>query len=97
MMNNIDEKLKKLQKNRKNPFLIPNGYFEDFPSKLQERILSENKEYTWVLRLFQYVKPQFALGFMIVVFAVVAITTTNLILNNRAESGVNLEYYTRIR
>ncbi len=73
-----------LKGNNKNPFSVPDGYFETFPTKMQERIQSENKEYAWAIKLLRYIKPQFALAFMIIAFAVISITTINFILSNRS-------------
>lgn len=83
-----------LKGNNKNPFSVPNGYFETFPTKMQERILSENKEYAWAIKIFRYVKPQFALAFMIIAFAVISITTINFILSNK--TSIDNGLYTRI-
>lgn len=86
--------LEKLKENNKNPFSVPDGYFDSFPSKMQERILSENEEHTWFIKLFRVIKPQVALGFMIISFAVIAITTINLIMSNR--TSIEHDLYTRI-
>lgn len=93
-MKNFNKKLEKLKGNN-NPFSVPEGYFENFPTRIQERIVSENKEHAWILKLFRYVKPQFALGFMIIAFAAIAISTVNFILSNRS-TKIDSDYYTRI-
>ena len=95
-MRKFNKKLEELKENNKNPFSVPEGYFDSFPQKLQERISSESTEYYWFARLFQVVKPQFALGFMIVAFAVIAITTVNVVLSDKAESVIDSDLYTRI-
>ena len=95
-MKNFNKKLEKFKANSKNPFSVPEGYFDDFPSRMQDRIISEHKEYKWILKLFRYVKPQFALGFMIIAFAVIAYGTVNFILSNRTTNGIDSELYTRI-
>ncbi|PLX10652.1 MAG: hypothetical protein C0597_16450 [Marinilabiliales bacterium] len=95
-MKNFNKKLEKFKANSKNPFSVPKGYFDDFPSRMQDRIISEQKEYIWVIRLFRYVKPQFALAFMIITFAVIAYGTVNFILSNRTTNGIDNELYTRI-
>jgi len=83
-------------KGKENPFLVPDGYFEDLPSRIQERITSGKEEHVWALRLFQLVKPQFALAFMIVAFAVITLTTIDLILSGRKDAVNNNNMYTRI-
>ncbi len=94
-MGNKFKDLEELKGNSKNPFSVPEGYFEAFPTKMQERITSDKQEYSWAIRFFKYVKPQFALGFMIIAFAVIAITTVDFILNNRS-NGIDSDLYTRI-
>lgn len=94
-MGKINTTLEELKGSNKNPFSVPEGYFEAFPTKMQERILTENKEYAWAIKLFKFVKPQFALGFMIIAFAIISITTVNFILSNR-NSDIKSELYTRI-
>lgn len=93
-MKNFNEKLEKLKDHNKNPFSTPEGYFEDLPTRIQDRIISENKEYNWVIRLFSYIKPQFALGFMIVAFAAIAYTTTTFILSDQ-RNAIETDLYTR--
>ena len=95
-MEKFNKKLEDLKGNNVNPFSVPKGYFETFPTKLQERIISEKKEYSWTIRLMRYIKPQFALGFMIVAFAIISITAIDYILTNRSGSGIETELYTRI-
>lgn len=87
--------LEELKGNNKNPFAVPEGYFEAFPTKMQEKVISDSKEQSWVARFFNYAKPQFALGFMIVVFALIAITSVDYIMNNRS-NNIDSELYTRI-
>ncbi|MFC2104522.1 hypothetical protein ACFLS4_04130 [Bacteroidota bacterium] len=94
-MKKFNKNLKKLKGNNKHPFSVPEGYFDEFPTKMQERIISEYKEYNWAIKLFKYIKPQFALGFMIVAFAAIAYTTTNYILSNRT-TVIDSDLYSRI-
>lgn len=94
-MGKFNTTVKELKGHNNNPFSVPEGYFEAFPSRMQERILSENKEYAWAVKFFKYVKPQIALGFMIITFAVISITTVNFILSNR-NTGIDSDLYTRI-
>ena len=95
-MEKFNKTVEELKGNNNNPFSVPKGYFEDFPTKMQERIISDNKEYAWAIKLFRFIKPQFALGFIIIAFAVIAITTINFILSNRHDSGIDTDLYTRI-
>ncbi len=95
-MEEFNKTVEGLKGNNNNPFSVPKGYFEDFPTKIQERIISDNKEYAWAIKLFRFIKPQFALGFVIIAFAVIAITTINFILSNRTNTGIDSDLYTRI-
>ena len=95
-MKNFNKKLEELKGNSINPFSVPEGYFETFPTKMQEIILSDQKEQMWILKILQYVKPQFALGLIIITFAVISITTIDFILSNRAEKGMSTDFFTRI-
>lgn len=94
--NKLNKKLKELQENKKNPFSVPEGYFETFPSRMQEKIVTDQKESGWILKLFYFVKPQLALGFMILGFALIAITVTDTIMTKQAQSTVGSDVYTRI-
>ncbi|HKL08004.1 MAG TPA: hypothetical protein VJ896_04465 [Bacteroidales bacterium] len=89
-------KLKNLKIENKNPFSVPEGYFENFPSRIQEKIVSETRETNRIKQLFHVIKPQLALGFMIVGFALIAITAIDTIMSNRVKSSVSNEVYTRI-
>lgn len=95
-MEKFNKTVEGLKGNNNNPFSVPKGYFEDFPTKIQERIVSDNKEYAWAIKLFRFIKPQFALGFIIIAFAVIAMTTINFILSNRTNTGIDSDLYTRI-
>lgn len=95
-MEKFNKTVEELKGNNNNPFSVPKGYFEDFPTKIQERIVSDNKEYAWAIKLFRFIKPQFALGFIIIAFAVIAMTTINFILSNRTNTGIDSDLYTRI-
>jgi len=94
-MKNFNKKLEEFKRDGMNPFSVPDGYFNEFPSKIQEKIASENKEQSWFSRTFQYMKPQFALGFMIIAFAVTSITIFNFILSNKNKPRLNKELFTR--
>lgn len=89
-------KLKDLKIENKNPFSVPEGYFENFPSRIQEKIVSETREPNRIKQFFHVVKPQLALGFMIAGFALIAITAIDTIMSNRVKSSVSNEVYTRI-
>lgn len=95
-MGNFNKKPEKLKGDNINPFSVPEGYFENFPTKMQEKISSEQKGQIWILKVFQYVKPQLALSFMIIAFAVIAITTVDYILSSRNEADMGTDYFTRI-
>lgn len=94
-MNDFNKKLEKIKGNNRNPFSVPEGYFENFPMELQEKIISENREYLWIIKLFRFVKPQIAFGLMIFAFALIAITTVNLIQTDKSNSTIDSDFYSR--
>lgn len=94
-MNNFNNKLEKFKEKNTNPFSVPKGYFESFPRELQGKIKSENREYLWIIKLFRFVKPQIAFGLMIVAFALIAITTINLIQTDKTNSTIDTDFYSR--
>ncbi|MBI9054274.1 MAG: hypothetical protein JEY96_10690 [Bacteroidales bacterium] len=94
-MKNFNEKLEELKGNTINPFSVPKDYFEEFPTRIQEKIVSEKKELSWAMRVLYYVKPHFALGFMIIAFAAISITAVDFILSGRNEAGLGNELFTR--
>ena len=57
-MKKFNKELEELKKNTMDPFSVPEGYFENFPTKMQERILSETKESNSFLKLLNFIKPQ---------------------------------------
>lgn len=92
----LNKKLEELKGHKNNPFSVPKGYFENFPTQMQERIISKQKDYNWVIRLLNYIKPQFALGFMIIAFGIIAYSAVNFILSNKVSNGIDSDFYTRI-
>jgi len=95
-MEKVNKKLEELKGSTNNPFSVPEGYFENFPTHMQEKIISESKQDNWALRLVNIVKPQFALGFIIIAFGIIAYTAVNFILSNRVPGSIDSGYYTRI-
>ncbi|HSH52186.1 MAG TPA: hypothetical protein VK982_10735 [Bacteroidales bacterium] len=89
IFNNVQEK-------NKHPFSVPEGYFENFLSRVQEKIVLETKQPNRIVQFFHVAKPQLALAFMIAGFAFIAITAINTIMSNRVNLPVTNEIYTRI-
>ncbi|MEE4198924.1 MAG: hypothetical protein V2I54_14890 [Bacteroidales bacterium] len=96
MKKELNHKFKNLQGKNNNPFSVPEGYFEDFPSRVQHKIASASRPNSWIIQLFHVVKPQLALGFMIAAFAFIALTTVDIIMSKQVNSSVSNEVYTRI-
>ena len=94
-MKDFNKKLEELKGNGTNPFSVPEGDFENFPLRMQERIASKDQE-TWMVRILQFLKPQVALIIMFIAFAFISVTAINYILSNHKNSGVNNDMYTRI-
>jgi hypothetical protein len=94
-MKNFNKKLEELKENSINPFSVPDGYFDEFPSRIQEKVTSETKEQNWFFKTVQYIKPQLVLGFMIIAFAITSISVFDFILSNRDKADINKELFTR--
>ncbi len=85
--NNIQGPLSKLK--RENPFKVPEGYFDEFPARMQQRIQQESQLAVKPRgRIIQMIKPALALaaGFAAIIVMVYFPLTY---LNNRsiADSG----------
>lgn len=94
-MKNFNKKLEELKENSINPFSVPDGYFDEFPSRIQEKVTSKAKEQNWFFKTVQYIKPQLVLGFMIIAFAITSISVFDFILSNRDKADINTELFTR--
>lgn len=70
------------------PFSIPDNYFDELPSRIQQRILKE--EYKPVgQKIMAFIRPQLALAAMIIGFVIIGYAGLKLILNNKNEKNVN--------
>jgi hypothetical protein len=94
-MKNYNKKLEGLKGNSINPFSVPDGYFDEFPSRIQEKVTSETKELNWLFKTVLYIKPQLVLGFMIIAFAITSISVFDFILSNRDKADINKGLFTR--
>jgi len=94
-MEDFNKYLDNLKKDKTNPFIVPEGYFDTFPTKLQEKILSERKEKNAFARFLTIAKPQLALGFMIAGFALIGITAVQF-FSKHTKLPVATEVHTRI-
>merc|ERR1711879_493377 len=94
-MKNFNKKLEELKGDTMNPFSVPKDYFDEFPTRIQEKIATEKRELSWAIRVLHYVKPHFALTFMFIAFAAISITAVDFILSNRNDSGLSNELFTR--
>ncbi len=74
-LHKIAPKLSQIEK--KNSYEVPQGYFDTFPRRLQERLHPE-KELSFAERLVIYIKPHFALAAMMVGVFVIAFFAINL-------------------
>ncbi|OFX84367.1 MAG: hypothetical protein A2W99_01215 [Bacteroidetes bacterium GWF2_33_16] len=95
-MDEFLNKLEELKGNKTNPFKVPDGYFDSLPSRIQERISSNQKEHSIFSRFLLIVKPQLALAFAFVVFAFITVTTIEYVLDKQPKIPVSTGIYTRI-
>jgi len=94
-MEDFNKYLEDIKKDKTDLFTVPEGYFDTFPTKLQERILSERKEQNAFIRFITIAKPQLALGFMIAGFAFISITAVQF-FSKHTKLPVVTEAHTRI-
>lgn len=95
-MEEFNKQLDDLKRNYTNPFTVPDGYFDTFPTKIQERIFSGKREKNAFTRFITFVKPQLALGLMIAGFAFIAITIVEHTISNQTALPVATGVHTRI-
>ncbi len=90
-MNNKNINRNKLaDKSSGNPFSVPDNYFSNFSSRLQERIkMEEEIAYIPSKSIWQSVKPHLALAAAILGFALISFTTLQLIFGENQ----NYDYY----
>ncbi len=56
---------------KRNPFSVPDGYFDSFPAKLAEKLQNEEPEHVSITeRIWETIRPQLALALVITAFAV---------------------------
>ncbi|HYX08055.1 MAG TPA: hypothetical protein VE912_15095 [Bacteroidales bacterium] len=77
---NSDIKLSDLQKD--NPFSVPDGYFDTFPERLMRQVVKE-KTTSFSQRMFQLVRPQFALAGGLLLFALIGYVGFSFLLDHQ--------------
>ena len=95
-MDDFTNKLEEFKKGKTNPFMVPDGYFDSLPSRIQERISDSRREQSIFARILLVAKPQLALAFAFIVFAFITLTTIEYVLNNQTKLPVSNGIYTRI-
>lgn len=68
-------------KNTKNPFTVPNNYFDNLPSNIQNKLSDNSSEYSVLQKIILFAKPQLTLAFMIIAFASIAYITVSTFWN----------------
>ncbi len=69
-LKNIAPNLSNIKK--ENPFSVPDNYFDEFPSKIQNEI-SEKEKLPYLKRFLQVLKPNLSLAASITIFALIAV------------------------
>jgi hypothetical protein len=85
---------------KRNPFSVPDGYFDSFPVKLAEKLQSEESAHlSMTERVWETIRPQLALAAVITAFAVIGyvgfrsfIETNDEWLSNEAVAEY-IDYY----
>lgn len=70
---------------KENPYEVPGLYFDNFPLKLKKRIDEGNEKIT-VYNLFSLIKPQLALAFSIIGFALISFITVKIVLKSNQQT-----------
>lgn len=70
---------------KKNPFEVPEGYFDKFPMKIQERV-SIQESFSEDKRPFFFWRPQLTLAFVVVAFTFISYVGFNFFLNDETKS-----------
>lgn len=74
---------------RKNPYKVPNGYFDDFPMQLQERIhQQEHRNVPSWLSFMHLIKPQVTIALGVAIFAIISVTTVHYLINNQQSQQI---------
>ncbi len=91
--NNIPDHLSKTS--RKLPFMVPENYFEELPSRIQERILE--KVYKPVpQRIITFIRPKLALAAVIIGFLVIGYMGLKLLLPGENGKTENITQITEM-
>lgn len=70
-----------------NPFIVPDGYFDELPAVIQEKIIAVKKRFSIAERFVWIFRPQLAVAAGLVIIALI----TMLIMNNNSSSPENIE------
>ncbi|MEA3316681.1 MAG: hypothetical protein U9R54_01865 [Bacteroidota bacterium] len=74
--------MNKKDTNTKNPFTVPENYFDNLAINVQDKLSDTSSEYSIMQKIILYTKPQITLGLIIVAFAIIGYLTINTIWNN---------------
>ncbi|GAB4277747.1 MAG: hypothetical protein Kow0068_00980 [Marinilabiliales bacterium] len=86
-LKNIAPKLTSIEK--KNPFEVPEGYFETFPDKLLNKINEEQTKKSPFNRIVSIIKPQLKLAAAFLLLAMFAFLITYFITDNQTDNLTN--------
>jgi hypothetical protein len=69
---------------KENPYKVPEGYFDTFPSRLQEHIQQQQHASSplWE-RFIHLMKPQVTMAIGMLIFAFIAVTAVHYLTNNQ--------------
>ncbi|NBC82772.1 MAG: hypothetical protein GVY19_05265 [Bacteroidetes bacterium] len=83
---NIEEKFKGLKKST--PFKVPEGYFDEFASRVQERIHDKQQPGLWE-KIVQFLKPQLALTTVFATAALIIFVAIKVFIDDDPVAGNN--------
>ncbi len=83
--------------NRKNPFIVPDDYFDKLPSIIQQRCNEKTGKTSWTKKINFILRPQYyvSISLAVIVIAFILISKHNSNTQKILIASNNIEYYTR--
>ena len=79
------------------PFVVPEGYFDNLPGRLMEKIHEENKkqEQKNSIRLNTFFNPQLSIAASLILFAILSYFTITYVLNSKHKQDTS-QYFAEL-
>ncbi len=96
IMDKFLEKLESLKETKSNPFKVPEGYFDSLPTRIQDRIATNENRQSIFSQIRLVIKPQLAFAAAFIAVALIAVTTLEYIFKDKTKLPASTGVYTRI-